>query len=413
MIEAHVAVVGAGPAGAAAAHSLATAGIEVVLIDKSEFPRDKFCGDGLTTLALRQLEAMGFDPAAVPSWTPVDAAHIRSPAGRVHVLPLPDDGLFSAVARRQELDQALVQHAVAAGAKPQLGTAVTDVAVDGDGIELSLTGITVRARHCIAADGMWSPMRKFLGLEIDGYRGEWHAFRQYFTNVAAPAADDLWVWFEPDILPGYAWSFPVGDGVANVGFGILRGGSIRTQEMKTLWPDLLARPAIREVLGPDAEPEAPHRAWPIPARIDGVPLTGPRTLFVGDAAAACDPLTGEGIGQALLTGRQAAEAIIAHGHDIDAAGRQYEQCVRADLFADHKMALGLGRLMSNRRVAEAALRAIGSTAWTRRNGGRWLFEDYPRAVVATPRRWQRGMFTGPGAYALTSDRKAGDRRRPA
>ena len=76
------------------------------------------------------------------------------------------------------------------------------------------------------------------------------------------------MWFEPDLLPGYAWSFPLPDGGANVGFGIQRdGGKVdRVQDMKALWPELLARPHIRAVLGPDARPEAPHRAWPIPAR---------------------------------------------------------------------------------------------------------------------------------------------------
>ena len=97
-----------------------------------------------------------------------------------------------------------------------------------------------------------------------GYRGEWHTFRQYVRNVAPAAARDLWVLFEPDLLPGYFWSFPVGDGDANVGFGIVRGGSIVTRDMKQLWPDLLARPHIRALLGPDVEPEGTHRAWPIP-----------------------------------------------------------------------------------------------------------------------------------------------------
>ena len=70
---------------------------------------------------------------------------------------------------------------------------------------------------------MWSPLRKHLGVATPGYLGEWHAFRQYFTGVGPRAARDLFVWFEPDLLPGYAWSFPLPDGRANVGFGIQRG----------------------------------------------------------------------------------------------------------------------------------------------------------------------------------------------
>lgn len=393
------AIVGAGPAGAAAAHSLARAGHDVLLIDKATFPRDKFCGDGLTTLCLRQLEEMGFTTKNVPSFTPIDGAMLRAPSGRTYDIPLPSDaGLYAAVARREDLDAALVEFASAAGANTRFGAKITDVDVHDRGIVLTDdSGEQIEARQCIAADGMWSPVRKLLGLDMDGYRGEWHAFRQYFTNVGPKASEDLWIWFEPDVLPGYVWSFPLGAHGANVGFGILRGGDLSTRDMKSLWPDLLQRPHIREVLGADATAESPHRAWPIPARIDRAPLTGPRTFFVGDAATACDTLTGEGIGQALLTGRAAATAILGAPNSFLAARAAYEDVVRHELVADHHMAAALGRLMASPRVAELALRAVGTNGWTRRNFGRWMFEDYPRAIIATPSRWRRGMFTGPGA----------------
>ena len=399
MISVDTAIVGAGPAGAAAAHALATAGHDVLLIDKATFPRDKFCGDGLTTLCLRQLEEMGFSPNNIPSFTPVHSVVLRSPNGVRHDIPLPEGpGLYAAVARREELDAALVDFAVDAGAATRFGSKIVDVSPSADSITLTdETGETIAAKQCIAADGMWSPVRKMLGLGIEGYRGEWHAFRQYFENVSPEAASDLWIWFEPDILPGYMWSFPVGDGRANVGFGILRGGDVSTQDMKALWPDLLERRHIREVLGANATPESPHRAWPIPARIDSAPLVGPRTLFTGDAATACDTLTGEGIGQALLTGREAAAAILAAPRNFDTASSTYSDTIRKELVADHKMSHGLGKLMTNPKVVELALRAVGKTGWTRRNFGRWMFEDYPRALVATPRRWHRGMFTGDGA----------------
>jgi flavin-dependent dehydrogenase len=218
------------------------------------------------------------------------------------------------------------------------------------------------------------------------------------------------VWFEPDLLPGYAWSFPLPDGRANVGFGIQRstvtsdgkaraGGKVdRVQDMKELWPQLLDRPHIREVLGPDATPESPHRAWPIPARIDDVVLSAGRTLFVGDAAAASDPLTGEGIGQALLTGLLAARAIEEGATDPARTREVYDRTVLAALEADHKMSLLLIRALRHRKGARFAVRLAGSTAWTRRSFARWLFEDYPRALVVTPRRWHRRMWSGPGAY---------------
>jgi flavin-dependent dehydrogenase len=124
---------------------------------------------------------------------------------------------------------------------------------------------------------------------------------------------------------------------------------------------------------------------------------GGRALFVGDAACATDPLTGEGIAQALLTGRRAAEAIMAGGAASAVAAR-YEKSVRRDLFADHWLGDLLSRGLSHRKGARLSIRAAGMNGWTRRNFARWLFEDYPRAAFGTPRRWSRGMFHAPGAY---------------
>jgi geranylgeranyl reductase family protein len=393
-------VVGAGPAGTAAAAVLGRQGHRVLVIDKATFPRDKCCGDGLTALALRELESLGLDPGHVESWRVVDDVIVRSPSGRERRYSLPDGpGHHAAVARRLELDAALVDLARDSGAKVEEGVALVDVTTTDAEVRAEVEGVgTVTAQHLVAADGMWSPTRKALGLSIDGYRGEWHAFRQYYENVSPRAGNELIVWFEEDLLPGYAWSFPLAGGRANIGFGIQRGGHHRVGDMKDLWPDLLSRPHIREVLGPDARPEAPHKAWPIPARVGRVPLVGPHTMFVGDAAAVTDPMTGEGIGQALLTGRLAAEAVLAGGD----APATYEHEVRRELVADDRMARALIPLLARPWIARGALRLTGATDWTRRNFARWMFEDYPRAMVATPRRWHRGMFTGPGAYAPRS-----------
>ena len=116
MLEADVAVVGGGPAGAAAAIAVARAGRDVVLVDKARFPRDKCCGDGLTVAALRELEALGLRPESVAGWQPVTDVHLRSPSGRVVDLPLPRDGLFAVVAPRVTLDAAVLDLARAAGA---------------------------------------------------------------------------------------------------------------------------------------------------------------------------------------------------------------------------------------------------------------------------------------------------------
>ena len=398
-----VAVVGAGPAGVAAAVHLARGGRDVLLLDKATFPRDKCCGDGLTAGALRSLERLGLDPCSVRSWKTVDDVVVRSPSGREIVFPLPrGHGTFAAVARRVDLDAALVDLARAAGVKVADGHACENIDVADDRITLDVSGLgSVAARFVVAADGMWSPLRKALGAGEDGYLGEWHAFRQYFRGVGPRAASELVVWFEPDLLPGYAWSFPLPDGRANVGFGIQRDGA-PTRTMKSLWPELLARPHIAEFLGRDAQPESPHKAWPIPARVGDLPLHagGGRALFVGDAAAVTDPMTGEGIGQALLTGELAAAAILAAGAlHPDLAARRYEAAVRRELVPDAALSNLLIHALRSPLGARGAVRVAGATGWTRRNFARWLFEDYPRAYVATPGRWREHSLTGTGAWA--------------
>ena len=377
----------------------------MLVVDKATFPRDKCCGDGLTTLALRELDRLGFDPGTVPSWQSVSSAWLRSPQGRLFEVPLPTDGQFAAVAPRLDLDAALVDLARSAGAEIREGCSVTGVVRGADHVDVEIDGLgRVRARTVIAADGMWSAVRKATGLGIEGYRGEWHAFRQYFSGVTGTAASELIVWFEPDLLPGYAWSFPLPGGRANVGFGVLRSDGRRTRDMAALWRDLLTRPHVVEALGPSAVAEGRHTAWPIPARVDAIELATPGVLFVGDAAAATDVLTGEGIGQALLTGRLAAESVLAGG-DARTLADRYRREVHADLVADHAMSRRLGRVLGSRRGAETALRIVASSGgWGRRNFARWMFEDEPRAIALTPSRWHRDMFSRRGAFIASGHR---------
>ncbi len=410
-----VLIVGAGPAGIAAAITLNASGQNVLVIDKAVFPRDKCCGDGLTTGALRILEMLGFDPTTVANWKVCSDVWLRSPSGREMQLQLPNikknkTSQFAAIAPRIELDHALVKHARALGIKIIEGCAFTavarqttdDITVTTDSAEttkISSEFHEITTKFIIAADGMWSPVRKAFGASQPGYLGEWHAFRQYLSNVTGPARDRLYVWFDADLLPGYAWSFPLPNDRANVGFGILRGSKYSVQDMKSLWPELLARPHIANALGPDATLEARHTAWPIPARVTNAKLASGRAIFVGDAVCAADTMTGEGIGQALLTGVLAAEAIIgAHRRGPTAVRKIYETKMRREFFADHRMSQVLGRVLQNPLLTRGVLRVANYSDWTRRNFVRWMFEDEPRAAILTPRRWHRNFLKRPGAF---------------
>lgn len=406
MSEVDVVIVGAGPAGCAAAITLSRHNMTAIVLDKATFPRDKICGDGLTTSALRELAQLGLAPTTVASWINVDTVFVRSPSGREVKFPLPrEQGTFAAVAKRIDLDEQLFHLAEnQTGVEIRQNTAITEIEVTAQGAKVTTNhGETLQARYVIAADGMWSPTRKLLQLPPIDYRGEWHAFRQYFDDVSPRAASELMVWFEPDLLPGYAWSFPLANGGANVGFGILRDSSTyQVGDMSEVWKDLLRRPHIASFLGPMAHATEQRKAWPIPARVSEMPLHHECVLFVGDAAAATDPMTGEGIGQALLTGRWAAEAIANAGSGAQANNdfaKTYARKVKNHLGKDHAFAEQLAKVLSRPRTTRAALRIAGLSGWTRRNFARWLFEDYPRALLLTPRRWHRKMLTGEGAYA--------------
>lgn len=396
-------VVGAGPAGCAAALTLARGGARVMLLDKARFPRDKCCGDGLTGGALRRLEALGLEPEAVASWATVEDVVLRSPAGREVSVRLPGDGTHAAVAPRRELDAALAELAAShAGVDLRPGCGIESLSVQGDRVSLAMAGGSAAAPYLIAADGAWSPTRKALDGDPSGraggtYRGEWHAMRQYYAGGETDRR--LWVWFDPDLLPGYAWSFPVGGGRLNVGLALVRRPGWQAGSMARLWTGLLRRPHVREVLG-TSEPEATVRAWPIPATGGRTLLTGAggRVLFTGDAARLADPMTGEGIGQALESGIAAAEAVLGSAAIGPRAVADAYRRSLGGLNMDNRMAAGLSGMLRHPLGARAAIRAAGLSGWTSSNFGRWMFEDYPRAVLATPRRWSRRMLSPPGAY---------------
>ncbi|MGH3332394.1 MAG: geranylgeranyl reductase family protein, partial [Nocardioidaceae bacterium] len=241
--QADVIVVGAGPAGSSAAYHLANAGADVLLLEKSAFPRDKICGDGLTPRAVKQLVGMGLDLHA-PGWQRNLGLRI---VGAGHRLELPWPELssyppYGMVRTRMDLDELLARHAEKAGARLMECTAVTGPVVDErtgrvTGVSAKPVDdrgrrvdddVTYRAPVVIACDGVSARIAVSLGLERRENRPMGVAVRAYYET---PRHDDQWMesWLElwdgtpgeSNLLPGYGWIFGVGDGTANVGLGIL------------------------------------------------------------------------------------------------------------------------------------------------------------------------------------------------
>ena len=234
-MSADVVVVGAGPGGSSTAYHLARAGLDVVLLEKSTFPRDKICGDGLTPAAVHELIAMGVDTTG---WMRNRGLTVIGGGHTVHMdwpdqKSLPGYGMTRA---RMDLDQALAKRAVEAGARLYEGVTVTGAIQDGSGRVVGVTAkagrgksaatFEVRASITVDAGGVAARLATSLGLEKKMNRPMGVAARAYFRS---PRGDEEWMeshlelWSgtpgASDLLPGYGWIFPMGDGIVNVGLG--------------------------------------------------------------------------------------------------------------------------------------------------------------------------------------------------
>ncbi len=367
--HADVAIVGAGPGGAAAAAHLAARGRDVVLLDKETFPRDKICGDGLTPRVIRELLDLGLE----------DEAHgradgfavqrgLRIHGGRVEMeLPWPDLDdwpSWGGTATRRVFDETLVRAAQQAGARLAEGHGVTGP-IWRDPAQSRVAGVawkgadgragTVRAPVVIAADGAGGPMGKALGVRRRTERPMAVAARGYYRS---PKADDPWISSFLDLqdgdghlLSGYGWVFPLDDGTMNVGLGLL---STSREFQGSNYRKLLESWATGMAPDWQTTPEnltEPIRTGPIPMGFNKTPLHQRGVLLVGDAGGMVNPFNGEGISYAMEAAQLAAEVtdralVTKRTSDLDA----YDRVLRERIGGYYTLGKVFAELVGDPRV---------------------------------------------------------------
>jgi menaquinone-9 beta-reductase len=314
-----VLVVGAGPAGSAAAAWAARGGAEVLLADAAVFPRDKTCGDGLTPRAIEELRRLGLE-----DWL---RAHTVNQGLRAHgfgqtlLLPWPGGSLpdWGSAVARTELDDHLRTTAIKAGAQAVDGARAVDVRREGGRIAAVVFAtaegnVEVACERLVVADGVRSPLGKLLGRE-------WHRETVYGvagrSYISSAMSDDPWISShlelrgeEGEILSGYGWIFPLGTGEVNLGVGTLatskRPANVAIKPLMKFYAE-----QRREEFQLSGDLRAPTSALlPMGGAVSNV--AGPNWALIGDAAACVNPLNGEGIDYGLESGRLVAEVMAEH-----------------------------------------------------------------------------------------------------
>ncbi|MGA8257679.1 MAG: geranylgeranyl reductase family protein [Nocardioides sp.] len=323
--ETDVLVVGAGPAGSAAAAWAARGGAEVVLADSAVFPRDKTCGDGLTPRAIGELSRLGLE-----DWL---RAHTVNQGLRAHgfgqtlLLPWPGGSLpdWGSAVARTELDDHLRTTAIKSGATAIDGVRAVDVRREGERVAAVVFSqgdetFEIACRRLVVADGVRSPLGKVLGRE-------WHRDTVYGvagrSYVTSEMSDDPWISShlelrgeDGEILSGYGWIFPLGSGEVNLGVGTLatskRPANIAIKPLMAYYAE-----ERREEFHLSGDLRAPTSALlPMGGAVSNV--AGPNWALIGDAAGCVNPLNGEGIDYGLETGRLLVE-MMSERDDLSSA----------------------------------------------------------------------------------------------
>jgi geranylgeranyl reductase family protein len=298
-----VVVVGAGPGGSAAAHFLGQRGLDVLLLDRAAFPRDKTCGDGLTPRALRVLETMNLLDEVRARGYPIQAYEVVAPNGRATTAPIKGP-LQALVVPRLTLDNIILQRAIQSAARFEPNTNVSRLEPTATGARVHTADDQIfDARIAIVATGAATGVLTRSGILHKQPRAMLAA-RAYYEDLADDLPETFQLRFDGVPSPGYGWIFPTATRAANVGVGFFprRGSGTAVQAFDRFVARQSAMSAARQV--------GPVKGYPIRVDFLQATTTATNTLLVGEAAGLVNPLTGEGIDYALESGQIAAEHVV-------------------------------------------------------------------------------------------------------
>jgi geranylgeranyl reductase family protein len=349
-----VIICGGGPAGSTCALALADSGLKVAVIEKNRFPRDKICGDAVAAYVPKVLETIHpkFREAlnTFEERVGVNTCRVVAPNEKFIDITYQVNGFIS---KRMAWDNFLYEQAsVQNNITYFLDHSVTDVTIDHHGVSVMAEGKLFTGKIIIGCDGAHSVVNKKITgtkVDLDHYAG---AVRAYYKNVSGIPENTFELHFVKGILPGYFWIFPIKDTMANVGLGVLSAVvSKRKMDLRGSMQKVIDEvPYIRERFA-KAEMVGKIEGFGLPLGSRKVPMSGGNFMLCGDAAALIDPLSGEGIGQAMVSGRYAgwqAKKCFEQNNFSATFMKQYDDQVYAKFWKRHRNSYRVQQLIADR-----------------------------------------------------------------